>query len=226
MTEASKPLSPVEAMAKAYWEEENGFGAWDLVSEVSQRKLCRSMERATSSLLAENARLQALVDGRFKDEAQMVLKHLELCDGSFDLAAQAPIVMVMVEHLAEAFKAMGGDNYVCLEMNHDELGPMILSIQRRFGEMPASKAARLEADNTRLREALEPFAAFAKVFADHIDASEDDPFPDDWQICARFACIITLGHFRRARAALSSVPRLSKDLVQTHAGITVRSPEN
>jgi hypothetical protein len=110
--------------------------------------------KMVGSLLAENARLQALVDGRFKDEAQMILNHAEARGGRFEIAVQAPIVMAMVEHLATTFKEMGGENYVCIEMNHDELGPMILSIQRRFGEMPAAKAARLEAENARLREAL------------------------------------------------------------------------
>ena len=36
-------------------------------------------------------------------------------------------------HLAAQFKAIGATNYVQIEVNHEELGPLTLTIQRQRG---------------------------------------------------------------------------------------------
>ena len=43
-------MTPLERMAKANYEAESGFGSWDLVSELSQKKLCQYMRAALLAL--------------------------------------------------------------------------------------------------------------------------------------------------------------------------------
>jgi hypothetical protein len=110
-------------------------------------------------------------------------------------------------------------------------------MRRRALEHPESILARdlliasgwvehLNAENARLREALEFYADPATYFAvgfmadppcgEFVDDFSDDHGDDD---------LPGPRAGKRARAALSSVPRQSEDLVQTDAGVTVRSSE-
>ena len=41
-------------------------------------------------------------------------------------------------HLAAQFKAIGATNYAQIEVNHEELGPLTLTIQRQRGRTPIS----------------------------------------------------------------------------------------
>lgn len=114
-------------------------------------------------LRAENDRLQALVDGRFKDaaEARLVRAGPD-ADGKFTIDIQSTLVPMIAEHMAVAFKAMGGENYVQFELGHDELGPLVLTLQRKWGELPATIATReraradkAEAELARLRGSVD-----------------------------------------------------------------------
>ena len=104
------------------------------------------------ALRSENERLQAMVDGDFKKATEIRLREAGPGpDGSFHFDLQATIVPLIVEELAQTFKRMGGENYVSIEVNHDELGPLMLTLQRRLGETPAQKAARLAAEVAALK---------------------------------------------------------------------------
>jgi hypothetical protein len=56
------PMTPIEIMAKANYEAESGFGSWDLVSELSQKKLCQYMRAALLAL--DEAELPREIEGR------------------------------------------------------------------------------------------------------------------------------------------------------------------
>ena len=70
------------------------------------------------------AYLRAIVNGKFADAAQMRLHHAGLEEETF---------VFIAAHLAAQFKAIGATNYAQIEVNHEELGPLTLTIQRQRG---------------------------------------------------------------------------------------------
>jgi hypothetical protein len=118
----------------------------------------------------EVQRLQAFIDQDWKKTTELRLKSAGPAeDGSFGFNIQGTLIPLIAEHLAQTFKAMEGENYVCIEFNHEELGPMMINLQRRLGEMPATKAARLAKEVERLRAALAPFASIPPVCLSALD---------------------------------------------------------
>lgn len=98
--------------------------------------------RRFRALWNEIERLRALVDGRWKDAAEAHLKSAGPSrDGTFEFNIKAGIVPLIAEHLAATFKAAGAENFIEIEVNHDELGPLMLTMRRRFGKMPSTVAA-------------------------------------------------------------------------------------
>jgi hypothetical protein len=74
---------------------------------------------------AEIAYLRAIANGKFADAAQMRLHHAGLQDDK--------TFVFIAAHLAAQFKAIGATNYAQIEVNHEELGPLMLTIQRQRG---------------------------------------------------------------------------------------------
>src|SRR5262249_30170985 len=74
---------------------------------------------------AEIAYLRAIANGKFADAAQMRLHHAGL--------EEDKTFVFITAHLAAQFKAIGATNYVQIEVNHEELGPLTLTIQRQRG---------------------------------------------------------------------------------------------
>ena len=68
---------------------------------------------------AEIAYLRAIVNGKFADAAQMRLHHAGL--------------EAIAAHLAAQFKAIGATSYAQIEVNHEKLGPLTLTIQWQRG---------------------------------------------------------------------------------------------
>lgn len=86
---------------------------------------------------------KAVAEERWKDAAQLYLRSAgPNGKGAFEFNMHATIMPLIAEHLAETFRGLGGENYVQIEVNHDELGPLVLTMQRRLGELPATIAAR------------------------------------------------------------------------------------
>ena len=71
-----------------------------------------------------------------------------------EMDLQSSIIPLIVEMLVATFKSAGAVNYWSIELNHDELGPLELLIQRRWGDTPAKKAARAEEKIEDLKDAL------------------------------------------------------------------------
>lgn len=73
------------------------------------------------------------------------LTSLNMDENGLTFTMKHPIVPVMAEHLAEAFKASGGNNYVAFEIDSEELGPLELIMQRRWKNTPVKEVTRLRA---------------------------------------------------------------------------------
>jgi hypothetical protein len=74
---------------------------------------------------AEIAYLRAIANGKSADAAQIRLHHAGL--------EEDKTFVFIVAHLAAQFKAIGASNYTQVEVNHEELGPLMLTIQRQRG---------------------------------------------------------------------------------------------
>lgn len=123
--------------------------------------------------LLEIERLRALFDGRWKDAVQLRLKSAGPVDGMFQFELQAGILPLIAEHLASEFKRAGGENYVSFEINHDELGPLTLTMQRRFGKMPAQVAREANERADALQIELDALRAPQSITPDTTTTSTD-----------------------------------------------------
>jgi ABC-type methionine transport system ATPase subunit len=74
---------------------------------------------------AEIAYLRAIANCKFAGAAQMRLHHAGL--------EEDKTFVFITAHLAAQFKAVGATHYVQIEVNHEELGPLTLTIQRQSG---------------------------------------------------------------------------------------------
>jgi hypothetical protein len=74
---------------------------------------------------AEIAYLRGIANGKFADAAQMRLHHAGL--------EEDKTFVFIAAHLAAHFKTIGATNYAQIEVNHVELGPLMLTIQRQRG---------------------------------------------------------------------------------------------
>ena len=74
---------------------------------------------------AEIAYLRAIANGKSADAAQIRLHHAGL--------EEDETFVFIAAHLAAQFKAIGATNYIQIEVNHEELGPLTLTIRRQRG---------------------------------------------------------------------------------------------
>jgi hypothetical protein len=110
---------------------------------------------------AERDTTHAILDGRMSDLTELRVKELHMAGGSLEMQLQAGIIPVIGAFLVAEFKSQGATNYLALECDTEELGPMVLTIQRKWGEQPAQVAAaertarqRAEAERKLLLRAL------------------------------------------------------------------------
>ncbi len=74
---------------------------------------------------AEIAYLRAIANGKSADAARMRLHHPGL--------EEDKTFVFIAAHLAAQFEAVGATSYVQIEVNHEELGPLMLTLQRQRG---------------------------------------------------------------------------------------------
>lgn len=103
-----------------------------------------------NALLAENARLQLLADGKSR-EAYLMSAGPDYATNSFEIMLRTPMGAAIVEFLAEAIKAHDARNYISVEAFHPDYGRLAITVQKLSGELPAAKAARLEAELAALK---------------------------------------------------------------------------
>lgn len=99
----------------------------------------------------EIERLRALLAEDFVEAAR--LERLGIVRGSpLEAVFTAPVMRVVAAHLAEALRLAEAPNWLELQVAHEELGPLVLTVQRAWGETPGRTAARL-AERIRTLEA-------------------------------------------------------------------------
>ena len=94
-------------------------------------------------------------------EAELVEMHMDKSGLEFRL--KHPIVPVMAQHLVEAFKAAGGVNYVSFEINTEDLGPLTMTMQKRWGKTPDALAHKYRDALEKIRDGGVDAAALAKA---------------------------------------------------------------
>lgn len=100
-------------------------------------------EWSRDDLVSEIERLRALMDGRFKDAR--LLSAAPDGRGAFVLDIKTGLSGVMAENMLAILQGEGAPNFVQVEANHPEAGPLTFTIERRFGRAPAVQLAEAKA---------------------------------------------------------------------------------
>lgn len=134
-------LSALQRFITFHAPKEDADGsAWRLALSAAISEVIADRDR-------EIERLQAIVDGRFKDAANLRLLSAGPTPDGFQFDIRGEVISLIAEHLASTFRQMGGENYVAMEFSHDELGPLVLTMQRQLGKMPHTVAAEAKAES-------------------------------------------------------------------------------
>lgn len=119
-------------------------------AEHAEIKLSAGID--TARLLVEAAdeidRLLALLEGRWKDARLMNAGPDG--KGAFVMSVKTELAGYIADHLLGIMQAEGGPNFVQLEADHPEVGPLTFSIERRYGRCPAVQLAEAKAEIARL----------------------------------------------------------------------------
>lgn len=92
---------------------------------------------------------------RWTDETAIKRLHVE--DGviEMDLTPPQEMMVALAMGLAESMQAMGADNWVTFTINHPELGPLDMTLQRRYGETPSDQLTKAKARIADLEAMIE-----------------------------------------------------------------------
>lgn len=94
-------------------------------------------------LVTEIERLKALLDGRFKDAR--LLSAAPDGKGAFVFDIQTGLSGIMAENMLAILRGEDAPNFVEIEANHPEVGPLTFSIAKRFGRSAAAQLAEAKA---------------------------------------------------------------------------------
>lgn len=115
----------------------------DLLARLFSRRV-RELERA-------NADLRAMLDGNF-DAVSLTRMTYDPVDG-FRAEFKSSVGGLFAAWAFNALKAADAKNFVEFTLWHPEGGFLTITAQRRSGETPGAKAARLEHELEQLRAA-------------------------------------------------------------------------
>jgi hypothetical protein len=99
-------------------------------------------------LIKEIARLRALLDGRFKDAR--LLRAGPDGKGAFVFDIQTGLSGVIAEHILGILQGESAPNFVEVEADHPEAGPLTFSIAKRLGKSAARQLAEAKLEVARL----------------------------------------------------------------------------
>lgn len=121
-------------------------------TEHSERTFAAGLTRHSDCNCCEHAameiaRLTALIEKRWKDAR--VLSLGPDGRGAFQLSVQTDLAGLMADHLLAIMQAEGGPNFVQMEVDHPDMGPLTFSIERRLGR---SAAEQLREAKLRIEE--------------------------------------------------------------------------
>jgi len=121
------------------------------VQEIMEHDMAVTIDAAMNEVYDDcekhTDRLHAIIDERWKDAADPRLLSAGPDEdspdgrGGFVFRFKSPIIPLIVESMAASLKHLGAENYASLEMTHDEMGPLLLTVQRRRGKTPGAIAA-------------------------------------------------------------------------------------
>lgn len=100
-------------------------------------------EWSRDDLVREITRLQALIEGRFKDAR--LLGMAPDGKGAFVLDIQTGLSGVMAENMLAILQGEGAPNFVQVEASHPQHGPLTFTVERRLGRAPAAQLAQMKA---------------------------------------------------------------------------------
>ena len=107
----------------------------------------------------EIAQLRAERD-ELKDltSTDLIIKELHITPGRLDLSATHPLADALTASLVSVFKSAGAENYFEMEAFREDVGPIVITIQRRDGKTPGRISQELRAERDRYKTALESIA--------------------------------------------------------------------
>ena len=108
---------------------------------------------------------------------QPELQSLHYEGGETNIAMRHPIVAYMALELAAFFKDAGGTNYVGLEFRTEDLGDMVLTVQRKLGKTPHQLRSEVEGKLAALQQSYR-WRPIAEIHEDHgacVVLRVDDP---------------------------------------------------
>lgn len=108
---------------------------------------------AVEAAAAEIKRLNALLDKRWRDAR--LLRAAPDGKGAFQFAIETDLAGLMAEHLLQIMQADGGTNFVQMEVEHPEVGPLTFTIEKRLGRAPAVQLAEAKERVAQLEAALQ-----------------------------------------------------------------------
>lgn len=115
----------------------------------------------------EIERLWAMLEKRWKDAHLLSAGPDGI--GAFSFAIRSDLAGLMAEHLAQIMKAEGAPNFVSIEADHPEMGPLTFSVERRFGQSAASQLAAAKEQISALESSLSAHKACVEALAFYAD---------------------------------------------------------
>lgn len=111
--------------------------------------IARLFSKRIRELEGALAHCQSLLEGRFQD---VKLTHMHFADGKFDISClHEGFAGLLATWAFNTLKAVDATNYCEFEVIHPTDGRMVITVARKRGETPASKAARLEKELAAVR---------------------------------------------------------------------------
>lgn len=106
-------------------------------------------------LRAEKTDLQAKADKLEElTTTDLSIKELHITPGRLDLSATHPLAEAVTSSLVSVFKSVGAENYFEMEAYREDVGPIVITIQRREGKTPGRIAQELREELKRLKESI------------------------------------------------------------------------
>lgn len=122
--------------------------AFGLVDAGEQLGEMNELRARIAALETDNAQLHEAIT----ESLDIKVKRFHLDENGCDITLQSPMIQMIGELLAKEFKAIGAVNFLSFECGSEELGPMLLTLQRVMGDRPDKVAAELRVENARLRK--------------------------------------------------------------------------
>lgn len=81
----------------------------------------------------------------------IMIKEFGFKDNTMEITMQHPEFAIMTEGLVKYFKECGGVNYVEVGAYHEELGPFVITVQRKHGKTPAQLKTEAETERDKYK---------------------------------------------------------------------------